>query len=188
MKLIVLLSLCLLLFHSPAKSQAQTNFGAGTGEYRELFNDLKSLLLQSQYLKTEKLGGKERHVFVPWIRDNVHVMKAMKYFVPEISSFWEYFMQTQTSEGLYFDYYFPIANPLNHRMNLFDKRYWHIFSHDSIQMHRLPVEADLEYLLVEGAYDIWQATGSNDYIKSWTDALEKGLHYSMTDPLRWSKK
>ncbi len=188
MKLFILLSLCLLLVHSDASSQAKTNFGAGTGEYQELFNDVKSLLLQSKYLLIKKLGGKERHVFVPWIRDNVHVMKAMKYFVPEISSFWEYFMQTQTPEGLYFDYYYPIADPINHRMNLFDKRYWHIFSHDSIQMHRLPVEADLEYLLVEGAYHIWQATGNNDYIKSWTDALEKGLHYSMTDPLRWSKK
>jgi len=89
---------------------------------------------------------------------------------------------------LYYDYYFPIENNLNHRMNLFDKRYWRIFSNEGIQMHRLPVEADLEYLMVEGAYYVWQATGDNDYIREWIDDLEEGMYYAMNDPLRWSRK
>jgi hypothetical protein len=181
--------LILFLYSNLSYSQnAKTSFGEGAGEYKELFDNLQSLLLKSQYVKTVKLNGKERNVFVPWVRDNVHVMKAMKYFVPEISSFWEYFMETQTPEGLYFDYYYPIADRVNHRMNLFDKRYWRIFPADSVQKHRLPVEADLEYLMVEGAYYIWQATGDNGYLKKWLGNLEKGMQYSMSDPLRWSKR
>lgn len=188
MKPLSVLILSALLVCQTSKSQPYTQFGNGAGEYKELFDGLKNLLLKSEYVKTVKLGGKERNIFVPWIRDNVHVMKAMKYFAPEISSFWQYFMETQTSEGLYFDYYYPVANRVNQRMNLFDKRYWQIFPNDSVQMHRLPVEADLEYLMVEGAYYIWQATGDDSYISSYINKLEKGMHYVVTDPLRWSKK
>ena len=171
-----------------ASGQPKTEFGVGAGEYKELFDHLRHQLLSSKYQAKVRFNGKERNQFVQWIRDHVHVMKAMKYFVPEISSFWQFYMETQTPEGLYFDYYYPIESRINHRMNLFDKRYWRIFPGDSIQMHRLPVEADLEYLMVEGAYYIWQATGDNNYIKEWIDDLEQGIHYAMSDPLRWSKK
>jgi hypothetical protein len=188
MKLLSVLFVSVLLICQSARAQPYTQFGTGAGDYKELFDGLRNLLLKSEYVKTVKLGGKERKIFVPWIRDNVHVMKAMKYFAPEISSFWQYFMETQTSEGLYFDYYYPVADRVNQRMNLFDKRYWRIFPNDSVQMHRLPVEADLEYLMVEGAYYIWQTTGDDKYISSFIDKLEKGMHYAMTDPLRWSKK
>ncbi|HEX2535950.1 MAG TPA: hypothetical protein VHK69_19550, partial [Chitinophagaceae bacterium] len=188
MKRILLFFLLIAGAVAPAHSQSVTGFGAGAGEYRELFDGLRQLLLSSEYVKTVRLNGKERHQFVPWVRDHVHVMKAMKYLVPEVASFWQYFMETQTAEGLYFDYYYPIAERVNHRMNLFDKRYWRIFPNDSVQKHRLPVEADLEYLMVEGAYHIWQSTGDNRYLKEWLDDLEEGMHYAMNDPLRWSKK
>jgi hypothetical protein len=185
MKKVLIYLIVLLFFYN---GYAQTNIGKTSGAYHELFNGLKKELLTSDMLRTVNFGGKPRNVFVPWIRDNVHVMKAMKYFVPEISSFWQFFMETQTPEGLYFDYYYPISDGVSHRMNLFDKRYWRVFPRDSIQMHRLPVEADLEYLMVEGAYHIWQATGDNEYIRTWLDDLEEGMRYAMSDPLRWSKK
>src|SRR4051794_28208171 len=127
MKKNLTLFLALLLFTHLSFSQPITQIGSGAGDYQELFNDLKTLLLQSKYAKKVKLGGKERNQFVQWIRDHVHVTKAMKYLVPEVSGFWQYFMETQTPEGLYFDYYYPVAERLNHRMNLFDKRYWRIF-------------------------------------------------------------
>lgn len=188
MKRIVVLSFAALLLIVPLYGQPQTEFGKGAGEYKELFDGLRALLLKSHFVKKVDLHGKERNQFVPWIRDHVHVMKAMKYFSPEIASFWEAFMETQTDEGLYFDYYYPMSSPISHRMNLFDKRYWRIFAGEGIQMHRLPVEADLEYLMVEGAYYIWQATGDNNYVREWLDDLEDGMRYAMSDPLRWSSK
>lgn len=185
--LFIIFIFCFQLLMSPTM-KAQTTFGEGAGEYQELFNRIKERLLDSDESRKVTLGGKERTQFVPWIRDNTHVVKAMKYFVSDISSFWELFMERQTKEGLYYDYYMPITAPENHRMNLFDHRYWKIFSGEKTQMHRLPVEADLEYLLVEGAWYIWQAEGDNEYLHRWMNNLEKGLYYSMNDPLRWSKK
>ncbi|HTE33061.1 MAG TPA: hypothetical protein VK666_21910 [Chryseolinea sp.] len=188
MKQFLIILLNVLLCATSGYSQTSTTIGDGAGEYKELFDRLKVLLLESEHVKKVTLNGKERNQFVPWIRDHVHVMKAMKYLVPEVSGFWQYFMETQTAEGLYFDYYFPIEDRVNQRMNLFDKRYWRIFPQEKIQMHRLPVEADLEYLMVEGAFAIWQSTGDLTYIKEWIPKLEQGMYYSMNDPLRWSKK
>lgn len=182
-----MLSILTLLCFSACPQQS-TEFGQGAGEYRELFYAMKSLLLNSGFVRDVELGGKQRTQFVPWIRDHVHVMKAMKYFEEDISRFWEFYMETQTKEGLYFDYYYPIDDGLNHRMNLFEKRYWQIFPAEKLQMHRLPVEADLEYLMVEGAYHIWQSAGDDEYIKRWIGGLEEGLYYSMSDHLRWSQK
>jgi len=178
----------LILFTSHAFSQSRTQIGPGAEEYHDLFNGLEKLLINSRYVKKIKMGGKDRNQFVPWIRDHVHVMKAMKYFESDMSSFWEFFMENQTREGLYFDYYFPLSNPVNHRMNLFDKRFWKILNRDTLQMHRLPVEADLEYLMVEGAWYIWQAGEDKKFLDQWLPRLEAGLFYMMNDPLRWSRK
>jgi hypothetical protein len=167
----------------------KTAFSSETGEYAMMLSQLEHSMLNYQEKSVKTLGGKQRNVFVPWIRDHVHVMKAMKYIHPDMESFIEFYLQNQTTEGIYFDYYFPInAGGINDRMKLFDKRYWKIIPEDSIQMHRLPVEADLEYLLVEGVYAVWQSTGDTAFVKQWLPNLVKGITYSMTDPLRWSKK
>jgi hypothetical protein len=50
------------------------------------------------------------------------------------------------------------------------------------------MEADLEYIMVEGVYTNWQATGDTAYLKQWLPVLVKGMKYEMTDPLRWSSK
>ncbi|HKH61016.1 MAG TPA: hypothetical protein VKA49_09305 [Flavitalea sp.] len=170
-------------------TQSKTTFRKETGEYGTMLQQLEYAMTNYQEKWVKTLGGKKRNVFVPWIRDHVHVMKAMKYIHPDMISFIEFYLENQTEEGFYFDYYYPLnARGISDRINLFDKRYWKLIPEDSIQMHRLPVEADLEYLLVEGVYAIWQSTSDTVFVKKWLPALVKGMHYSMTDPLRWSKK
>jgi len=189
MKKINLVVIFLFFLLANSFSQMKTGFGKETGEYGTMLQQLETRMMNYQEKWVATLGGKKRNVFVPWIRDHVHVMKAMKYLHPDLTSFIEFYLQNQTPEGIYFDYYFPInSGGINDRMRLFDKRYWKIFPEDSIQMHRLPVEADLEYLLVEGVYAVWQSTGDTAFVKKWLPTLVKGMNYSMTDPLRWSKK
>ena len=170
-------------------AQGKTRFSKETGEYALMLQQLEYRMLNYQEKWLDTLGGKPRNVFVPWIRDHVHVMEAMKYIHPDMESFIEFFLENQTKEGLYFDYYMPLKYGKDgDRKNIFDKRYWKVFPDDSIEMHRLPVEADLEYLLVEGVYAVWQSTGDISFIKKWLPSLVKGLNYTMHDPLRWSKK
>lgn len=176
------------LFCVTTNIKAQTSFNEGAEEYQYLFNSLKDRLMNYKLVQKVHIGGKDRQQFVWWLRDNTHVVKAMKYLHPDISSMWELFIERQTKEGLYYDYFVPLEQGLSHRMNIFDQRYWKIYSDEKIQMHRMPVEADLEYLAVEGGWYIWQATGDNEYMKQWMEKLEEGLYYYMRDPLRWSQK
>jgi hypothetical protein len=183
------LLLAFILFSSCCSGQDKTSFGKGTGEYGKMLEQLEQNMLNYQEKWVDTLGGKPRNVFVPWIRDHVHVMKAMKYIHPDMTSFIEFFLENQTAEGLYYDYYFPLGyGGTGSRKKIFHQRYWKELPGDSIEMHRLPVEADLEYLLVEGVYAVWQSTGDTSFVKRWLPALVKGINYSMTDPLRWSKK
>lgn len=178
-----------LLLHGYAFNQNITHFDKGTGEYAHMLQQLEHNLLQYHEKKTVQLGGKERVAFLTWIRDHIHVTKAMKFISSDLTSFLEWFLQNQTPEGLYYDYVMPLGyGGAGSRKKLFDKKYWKEFPEDSVEMHRLPVEADLEYLMVEGVYAVWQATGDTAFIKKWLPALVKGMHYSMSDPLRWSAK
>ena len=178
-----------VLVNITASAQTRTSFGDNTGEFGVLLKQLEERMMNFNEKWIDTLGGKPRNTFVPWIRDHVHVMKAMKYVHPDMKSFIEFYLENQTSEGIYFDYYYPLSNKgIGWRMKIFDQRYWKVLAEDQIQMHRLPVEADLEYLLVEGVYAVMQSTGDIDFVKKWLPALVKGINYSMTDPLRWSKK
>ena len=167
-------------------AETLTRFGASAGRYTSLLDTLRKEMAQDVY--TINLGGRDRTLFVPWIRDHVHVMKAMKYFAPELRSHLEFFLEQQTPEGLYYDYYDPVTDPDIVRLNVFDHRYWKVLPGGKIQMVRLPLEADVEYLVVEGVYHYWQATGDLAFVKRWLPTLEKGMAYSMNDPLRWSRK
>jgi len=182
---LMLLAVC-LLDSSVFSAQPVTRFSQSGGGNARLLDALRGTMEKQQSRRT--IQGRERTVFVGWIRDQVHVMKAMKYWAAEIHSLLEFYLEQQTPEGFYYDYFYPIDHGVSSRLGLFDKRYWKILTRDKLQLHRLPVEADLEYLVVEGAYHHWQATGDVSFLSKWLPALEKGMRYAMSDPLRWSRK
>lgn len=180
-------TLVFLLVFIPSDAQKITSF-KGAGKYNEFLDDLHRMMIESPLYRKRVTNGKERQEYVFWIRDHVHVMKALKYWDQDVKSFIELYLEKQTPSGMYYDYYYPIERDLNWRMNVFDKKYWEVLSAEGLQMHRMPVCADVEYLVVEGVYYVWQSTGDLEYIKKWLPSLEKGIMYSMTDPIRWSKK
>lgn len=174
---------------SNINAQESTSFSPGAGRYSWMIDALGQQMLSEKGVKIVKFGGRERTEFVQWIRDHVHVMKAMKYLHPDMKSFLEFYMERQTPEGIYYDYYYPLnIRGISKRKNLFDKKFWKEYPEDSIEMHRLPVEADLEYLIVEGVFAVYQSTGDTAFVKKWLPALERGIRYMMTDSLRWSAK
>ena len=56
--------------------QSQTIFGDGSEIYGNLLNDLKKSLSEKGRVKRVTLDGEERVMFVSWVRDHVHTMKA----------------------------------------------------------------------------------------------------------------
>ncbi len=188
-KIIYTATIAWFIFYAHTSINAQTTTAfQGAGKYGDFLDSLHGMMIKSHLYKKTMLGGKERQVFVFWLRDHVHVLKALKYWEQDVSSFIEFYLENQTPSGMFYDYNMPIEWHQNWRMNLFEKKYWKILSEEGVQLHRMPVTADVEYLAVEGVYYIWQSTGDTVFVKKWLPALEKGIMYSMTDPIRWSTK
>src|SRR5687767_7346925 len=101
MKRVIASLVTVLAFVTLCNGQPRTTFSKETGEYGTMLQQLEQLMMNYQEKWVKTLGGKKRNVFVPWIRDHVHVMKAMKYIHPDMVSFIEFYLENQTAEGLY---------------------------------------------------------------------------------------
>ncbi|HEY0068956.1 MAG TPA: hypothetical protein VGE04_03215 [Chloroflexia bacterium] len=102
-----------------------------------------------------------------WLRDHVHQLKGARYFEPDMKSALDHFRRTQRPDGSFDDYYFHTpATP--------------VFS------EQIEIEADREYLFVEGVWLAWQATGDDAWLHDMLPAMERGLEHTFTDPRRWS--
>jgi len=189
MKKLCLILFPFLLFSFSSSVVAQTSFGSDSGIYGILLNDLKKDMYQSEGYKKATLDGKERRMFVSWVRDHIHTMKAYKYWEKDMGSYLDFFMGRQTPKGMYFDYWESYKNKNVGQLfftNCFDRQFYFVDVENQNFFFRMPMEADLEYLMVEGVYTNWQTTGNIEYLKTWLPTLEKGMKYLMNDPLRWS--
>lgn len=120
-----------------------------------------------------------------WIRDHVHVMKGMKYFEYDLASFLNFIIDTQREDGQFYelikqydDYHWKMVNE--------DCRV--MYPNDNLTLVRLELEADIEYLVVEGVMYLYQITGDNNWLRSVLPKLEKGINYITSDTKRWDKK
>ncbi len=185
------ITLLILLFFSGIKISAQTVFSPDAGLYATLLNDLKKDLYLSNRVQKVTLDGKERLMFVTWVRDHIHTTKAYKYWEKDVASYIAFFMEHQTEKGMYYDYWESYKDKNVGQLfftNCFDRQFYFVDVNQQNFFFRMPMEADLEYLLVEGVYTNWQATGDLEYVKKWMPTLIKGMKYLMNDPLRWSGK
>jgi hypothetical protein len=59
---------------------------------------------------------------------------------------------------------------------------------DGVQLVRMPAEADVEYLFVEGVYYGWKSNADDGWMARQLDAAIRAMDYSFTDPARFSTK
>jgi hypothetical protein len=153
---------------------AETKIVTGNSTWDSFYPLMKQIILKNR--RTLKIGEKgvtgyrSPDTTPIFLRDHTYQMKGFKYFESEIKSAIDYFFSQQQSNGEYLELVWE--NPKTHQ----------------IETLRNDVEADPEYLAVQAAYQIWQATGDDKWIQQKLPQLEKGLNYSMTDPFRWSKE
>lgn len=120
-----------------------------------------------------------------WIRDHVHMMKAFRHWEYDLRSFLQYIIDTQTEEGFYFELIKQLDDAHWSYVNEDCRR---IFSDDNVALVRLEVEADVEYLVVEGCWQYYRVTGDFEWIKSVLPSLEKAINYMTSSPKRWNKE
>ncbi|MBQ3140722.1 MAG: hypothetical protein IJC25_02030, partial [Clostridia bacterium] len=117
-----------------------------------------------------------------WIRDHVHVMKAMRHWEYDLSSYLDFTIDTQREDGQFYEL-----------IKQYDDRHWSfvnedcyvMYPEDNLALVRLELEADIEYLVVEGATYLYRTTGDDEWLRKVLPRLEKGIDYITSDPKRW---
>ncbi len=117
-----------------------------------------------------------------WIRDHVHEMKAYRHWEYDLHSFLDFIIDNQREDGQFFelikqydDYHWKFVNEDCRRF----------FEQDNLALVRLELEADVEYLVVEGALYYYRVSGDDAWLKEKLPKLEKAIDYMTSDPKRW---
>ncbi len=102
-----------------------------------------------------------------WLRDHVYQSKGFKFFEPDMKGTLDYFGQTQRPDGSFDDYF----------------QYYRGYE---VYKAQIEVEADREFLFVEGVWTAWQVTGDDEWLRAKLPLMERGLEHTFSDPKRWS--
>jgi hypothetical protein len=94
------------------------------------------------------IDGKILAVDKNWIRDHVHVMKAMRHWEYDLKSFLDFIIATQRPYGQFYELIKQMDDVHRQFVNE-DRRVF--YPEDNLSLVRLELEADIEYLVVEGA-------------------------------------
>jgi hypothetical protein len=149
--------------------EAQTAIQTGQPRFDNLYPEVRAFMEQD--ITSYRLGGfavrgyRSPDSNLLWLRDHVYQGRGFRYFEPDMNTLLDAFRRAQMPDGSFPDY---LARPEFH-----------------IPARRMDVEADVEYLFVQGVYEAWQASGDDAWLRANLDAMRRGIAYSMSDPLRW---
>lgn len=167
--------------------KAHTFLQDGSGEFARLFHLCQ--LSVSDWGMVMSWKGRVYRLFISWLRDNTHVLKASRYFEPQVKDGIDLFRSSQREDGMIWDF----VTQREHAEHFWESMYtpmrffWRSPDGKTCFV-RMPVENDVEYLFVEALYYAWQATGDDEWMKANLDAAVRAMQYSVTDPLRYSQK
>lgn len=163
---------------SAIQVRAVTHFDAGP--YAPLFERLERTVRADR--STHRYLGRAIRCNPTWVRDHIHEMKAYQFWETDLASFVDALLDLQQPDGSFFEI---LTSPEDAHLTFVDEKHRRIDRGDNIGWVRLEMEADVEYLMVEGAFRIWQATGDLEALRRRLPRLERGLLYCFTDPTRW---
>lgn len=134
---------------------------------------------------TFMIDGQPYMAHPKWLRDHVHEMKAFKHWEYDLKEYIDFIIRNQSDEGFFYE---MVQEESNYHCTLMPKEYMLHLPESGLTFVRLEIEADIEYLVVEGAVTVYKATGDEKWIKDVLPALEKGINYITSDPKRWSEE
>ena len=120
-----------------------------------------------------------------WIRDHVHVMKAMRHWEYDLKSFLDFIIDTQREDGQFYELIKQIDDE---HWSFVNEDCYVMYPEDNLSLVRLELEADIEYLVVEGAVYLYKTTGDDEWLKKVLPRLEMGIEYMVSDEKRFDKE
>ena len=166
--------------------EAETRIDDAGGEFAALLDTAYYSMISTREMNQIRWNGRLFCFFVSWLRDHVHVLKGMKYFHARLHDGIDLYRLSQREDGMIWDNVHP--RELTHHWDdrFAEGNFIYVSDDDTVEFKRIPVEADVEYLFVEGLYYTWKATGDNAWMQSTLAAAIRALDYCISSPLRWS--
>ncbi len=140
-----------------------------------IFADRALVFIDGRILMTDK----------NWIRDHVHVMKAMRHWEYDLASFLNFILETQREDGQFYELIKQVDDV---HWSFVNEDCRVMYPDDNLSLVRLELEADIEYLVVEGAVYLYRTTGDNEWLRWALPRLERGIDYITSDSKRWNKE
>ena len=140
-----------------------------------IFADRSLVFIDGKILMTDK----------NWIRDHVHVMKAMRHWEYDLASFLDFIIETQREDGQFYELIKQVDDA---HWSFVNEDCYVMYPEDNLSLVRLELEADIEYLVVEGAVYLYKTTGDDKWLERVLPALEKGIDYITSDEKRWDRE
>ena len=131
--------------------------------------------------------GRHYKLFVPWVLDQSQTSKGMAFFSPHVRDGVELFRDSQKADGMIWSFVIPDSGRSGH----YDQAYGPLgyVMHDGGALFvRQPVENHVEYEYVNMLYTAWKATGDDALMMQSLDSAMRALDYSVTDPVRFSRR
>lgn len=161
------------------------------GEFNRLLDMLYYTMNTGHTTATHRYQGKPYVSFAGWFQDHIHVLKAMKYFYPDVVSGIDLFAKGQREDGMIYDNYYTRYEHYVHWLKRFGPDFVQVPQDPDMNSSffvRIPVENMSEFTFLEGVYYAWKATGDDGWMKDKLDNCIKAIAYGTSDPYRWSDK
>ncbi len=173
------------------KVDCQTELRDENGEFSRLLDMLYYTMNVGESTTLHRYNGKPYVTFAGWFQDHVYVMKAMKYFYPDVTSGIDLYAVSQRADGMIYDNYYSPYHTYVHWLKRFGPEFV-LVPDDPLTSSsffvRIPVENMGEFTFLEAVYYAWKATGDDGWMASRLDNCLKAIAYATTDPYRWSEK
>ncbi len=124
---------------------------------------------------------------VGWIRDDTFTLEGSKYLISTSASWIDFYLSQQRKDGMLYEKIEPNQTPQTYYFYLPSDCYKYVEENIG-GVTRLDIEADVEFLFIQAAYETWQATGDHAWMKEILPGLDKALTYIRTDKTRWSSE
>jgi len=131
--------------------------------------------------------GRTYTLYSCWLRDNVHVIQGKKWYAARLKDALDLYAANQTENGMLYDFYMDLKGAgAGDRYR--DPQFTRLVPEDHKFFQRVPVENDVEYLFVQGIWEVWKASGDHGWMCGKLAHAEKALRYNLTSPYCWSDR
>ena len=149
--------------------EPQTSLTTGIPQYDQFIpaaiTIMRGAMLDQTFADMAVHGYRSPDSPLIWLRDYVYQMRGARYFDSDIVSPMNAFAREQYADGSFPDF-LPRAP-------------W------ADTAYRTPVEADVEFLFVQGVYQAWQAGAGDDFARTHLGSMRRAMTYTLQDPIRW---